>query len=113
MALKNDETPVGCVFVRDGEIIGRGMNDTNKSLNVRKADDLNPLGLTVSRALAMLSSSPSLRYSQSILSACFARRIFTLRLNHASCVRRPCDNMAFDQSTLDATTIDSEALVES
>ena len=33
MALKNDETPVGCVFVRDGEIIARGMNETNKSLN--------------------------------------------------------------------------------
>ncbi|KAI9826148.1 MAG: tRNA(adenine34) deaminase [Thelocarpon impressellum] len=28
-----DETPVGCVFVRGGEIIGRGMNDTNSSLN--------------------------------------------------------------------------------
>ena len=37
LALANDETPVGCVFVHDGEIIGRGMNDTNKSLNVRKA----------------------------------------------------------------------------
>ena len=34
-ALNHDETPVGCVFVRNGEIIGRGMNDTNRSLNVR------------------------------------------------------------------------------
>lgn len=33
LALASDETPVGCVFVKDGEIIGRGMNDTNKSLN--------------------------------------------------------------------------------
>lgn len=33
-ALRSDETPVGCVFVRDGQIIGRGMNDTNRSLNV-------------------------------------------------------------------------------
>lgn len=33
-ALQNDETPVGCVFVHNGEVIGRGMNDTNKSLNV-------------------------------------------------------------------------------
>jgi hypothetical protein len=34
LALETDETPVGCVFVRNGEVIGRGMNDTNKSLNV-------------------------------------------------------------------------------
>lgn len=33
-ALRSDETPVGCVFVYDGRIIGRGMNDTNRSLNV-------------------------------------------------------------------------------
>ncbi|KAF2097694.1 cytidine deaminase-like protein [Rhizodiscina lignyota] len=33
LALSNDETPVGCVFVHNGEIIGRGMNETNKSLN--------------------------------------------------------------------------------
>ena len=34
-ALASDETPVGCVFVYDGEIIGRGINGTNASLNVR------------------------------------------------------------------------------
>ena len=34
LALANDETPVGCVFVHGGRIIGRGMNDTNRSLNV-------------------------------------------------------------------------------
>ncbi|KZF22700.1 cytidine deaminase-like protein [Xylona heveae TC161] len=33
LAISNDETPVGCVFVHNGEIIGRGMNDTNRSLN--------------------------------------------------------------------------------
>ncbi|KAF8475565.1 tRNA-specific adenosine deaminase subunit TAD2 [Kalaharituber pfeilii] len=32
LALKTDEVPVGCVFVHKGEIIGRGMNDTNRSL---------------------------------------------------------------------------------
>jgi len=35
-ALASDETPVGCVFVRNGEIIGRGMNDTNRSMNVSR-----------------------------------------------------------------------------
>ena len=33
-ALASDEVPVGCVFVHEGQIIGRGMNDTNRSLNV-------------------------------------------------------------------------------
>ncbi|KAF2398344.1 cytidine deaminase-like protein [Trichodelitschia bisporula] len=33
LALATDETPVGCVFVHDGTVIGRGMNDTNRSLN--------------------------------------------------------------------------------
>ena len=33
-ALTCDETPVGCVFVHGDRVVGRGMNDTNKSLNV-------------------------------------------------------------------------------
>ena len=33
-ALQTDETPVGCVLVYDGKIVGSGMNDTNKSMNV-------------------------------------------------------------------------------
>ncbi|SMQ47282.1 unnamed protein product [Zymoseptoria tritici ST99CH_3D7] len=32
-ALASDETPVGCVFVHNGEVIGRGINGTNASLN--------------------------------------------------------------------------------
>ena len=37
-ALTVDETPVACVFVHDDQIIARGMNDTNRSLNVRPTD---------------------------------------------------------------------------
>ncbi|KIN07968.1 hypothetical protein OIDMADRAFT_37286 [Oidiodendron maius Zn] len=33
LALLGDETPVGCVFVHDGKIIGRGMNATNRTYN--------------------------------------------------------------------------------
>jgi len=33
-ALACDEVPVGCVFVNQDTVIGRGMNDTNRSLNV-------------------------------------------------------------------------------
>lgn len=32
-ALQSDETPVGCVFVHQNHIIGKGINDTNRSLN--------------------------------------------------------------------------------
>ena len=35
-ALAINEVPVGCVFVCDGQIIGRGRNDTNCSLNVSR-----------------------------------------------------------------------------
>lgn len=33
-ALETGETPVGGVLVYDGKIVGYGMNDTNKSMNV-------------------------------------------------------------------------------
>ena len=34
-ALASDEVPVGCVFVNHRRVIGQGMNDTNRSMNVR------------------------------------------------------------------------------
>lgn len=33
-ALRTNETPVGCVLVYEGKIVGSGMNDTNRSMNV-------------------------------------------------------------------------------
>ena len=33
LALATDETPVGCIFVHNGTIIGRGMNATNRTYN--------------------------------------------------------------------------------
>ncbi|KAF7712941.1 Cytidine deaminase-like protein [Penicillium ucsense] len=32
-ALEHGETPVGCVLVHNDKIVGRGMNDTNRSMN--------------------------------------------------------------------------------
>lgn len=60
-ALKTDEVPVGCVFVHNNQIIGRGKNDTNRSLCVCCPSLLTaplPRPWTtndVSRELAMLS----------------------------------------------------------
>lgn len=34
-ALHSGETPVGCVLVYNDQIVAWGMNDTNRSLNVR------------------------------------------------------------------------------
>jgi tRNA(Arg) A34 adenosine deaminase TadA len=41
LALASDETPVGCVFVHEGEVIGRGINGTNASLNVTSSLQTN------------------------------------------------------------------------
>jgi len=32
-ALRGGETPVACVLVHDGQVVAKGMNDTNRSLN--------------------------------------------------------------------------------
>jgi len=66
LALKSDETPVGCVFVKDGEIIGRGMNETNRTLN----------GTRHAEFVAILAFFPRIR------SASSARRTYMSRLSH-------------------------------
>lgn len=55
LALNSDETPVGCVFVHKGEVIGRGINGTNASLNVSR-----PTPGSFARAIP-LPPSPTLR----------------------------------------------------
>lgn len=50
-ALTADETPVGCVFVHDGKILGRGMNDTNRSLNVSRVPATSALALREDRLM--------------------------------------------------------------
>lgn len=40
-ALQTGETPVGCVLVYNGKIVGSGMNDTNRSMNVSALIVLN------------------------------------------------------------------------
>ena len=55
LALTSDETPVGCVFVKDGEIIGRGMNETNRTLNgTRHAEFVAIAGILSKNPLSIL-----------------------------------------------------------
>ncbi|KAL5114453.1 tRNA(adenine34) deaminase [Pleosporales sp. CAS-2024a] len=58
LALKSDETPVGCVFVKDGEIIGRGMNETNRTLNgTRHAEFVAIAGILSKHPIKILSDT--------------------------------------------------------
>lgn len=50
LALASDETPVGCVFVHEGEVIGRGINGTNASLNVLQPLLATPATLLLTRS---------------------------------------------------------------
>jgi tRNA-specific adenosine deaminase 2 len=55
LALKSDETPVGCVFVKDGDIIGRGMNETNRTLNgTRHAEFVAIAGILSKNSISIL-----------------------------------------------------------
>ncbi|KAF2843624.1 cytidine deaminase-like protein [Patellaria atrata CBS 101060] len=58
LALANDETPVGCVFVHNGKVIGRGMNDTNKSLNgTRHAEFIALAQILTSHPISILKET--------------------------------------------------------
>ncbi|KAI9743824.1 MAG: tRNA(adenine34) deaminase [Claussenomyces sp. TS43310] len=52
LALATDETPVGCVFVHNGQVIARGMNATNRTLNGTRHAEFMAIA-------SLLSSSPS------------------------------------------------------
>ncbi|KAF2803197.1 cytidine deaminase-like protein [Mytilinidion resinicola] len=58
LALSSDETPVGCVFVKDGAIIGRGMNETNKTLNgTRHAEFVALIQILSKHPISILQST--------------------------------------------------------
>lgn len=58
LALTSDETPVGCVFVKDGEIIGRGMNETNRTLNgTRHAEFVAIAGILSKNPISILNET--------------------------------------------------------
>ncbi len=43
-AYTENEVPVGCVFVHNDQIIARGMNNTNESLNATQHAEFNAIG---------------------------------------------------------------------
>ncbi|EUC37043.1 hypothetical protein COCCADRAFT_86663 [Bipolaris zeicola 26-R-13] len=58
LALKSDETPVGCVFVKDGQVIGRGMNETNRTLNgTRHAEFVAIAGILSEYPISVLNET--------------------------------------------------------
>ncbi|KNG49560.1 trna-specific adenosine deaminase subunit tad2 [Stemphylium lycopersici] len=58
LALTSDETPVGCVFVKDGDVIGRGMNETNRTLNgTRHAEFVAIAGILSKHPISILNET--------------------------------------------------------
>ncbi|KAL8939499.1 MAG: hypothetical protein Q9216_003327 [Gyalolechia sp. 2 TL-2023] len=57
-----DETPVGCVMIYQGQTIGRGMNDTNNSYNVRSPlNEMNKIDVEVS---ALIETKQGTRHAE-------------------------------------------------
>ena len=67
-ALTVNETPVGCVLVHNDQIVARGMNDTNRTMNVGTArlGTRRARALTRSRGHDTQNSSPSRKCSRAI-----------------------------------------------
>ena len=110
-ALASDETPVGCVFVHEGQIIGRGINGTNASLNVsldtmQRPETLPARGVNLYsyqfREHAMPSSWLSRRSCRSIHNQSSTRPISTLQSSHVSCADQLSDSMVSELCTLAA-----------
>ena len=66
LALLGDETPVGCVFVHDGKIIGRGMNATNRTYNGTRHAEF----IAINDILSQKDSNGLPLYTPEILADC-------------------------------------------
>ena len=49
IAYKENEVPIGCVFVKDGKVIAKGHNFTNASGNVGVHTWMEPVGYVARR----------------------------------------------------------------
>lgn len=126
-ALASDEVPVGCVFVHKDQIIGRGMNDTNRSLNVCSITNngiqqlsWNAIAWIIAcicyskeshRGPGTLNFWPSTPYSTIIHPPFFVKRVFMLLWNPALCVLQLSANFTSKPCITVAPTIVSAVLV--
>ena len=62
-ALQINETPVGCVFVHNGSIIGRGMNATNRTYNGTRHAEFMAISSILSEPASRSIPSPNERES--------------------------------------------------
>ncbi|KAK0105264.1 tRNA(adenine34) deaminase [Cadophora gregata] len=68
LALQTSETPVGCVFVHNGVIIGRGMNATNRTYNGTRHAEF--IGINEILTTPRVSGSEDMMYSPEVLKEC-------------------------------------------
>ncbi|PVH86316.1 cytidine deaminase-like protein [Cadophora sp. DSE1049] len=68
VALQTSETPVGCVFVHDGVIIGRGMNATNRTYNGTRHAEF--IGINEILTTPQTSDPGKMMYGPEILKEC-------------------------------------------
>jgi len=70
-ALATDETPVGCVFVHNGSIIGRGMNATNRTMNGTRHAEFMAIASILSPFPPPPASSPApQKFTAEVLKEC-------------------------------------------
>lgn len=68
LALQTSETPVGCVFVHNGVIIGRGMNATNRTYNGTRHAEF--IGINEILTTPHTSDPEKKKYGPEILKQC-------------------------------------------
>lgn len=76
-ALEHGETPVGCVLVHHDKIVGAGMNDTNKSMNVRRGSWTETSTLGTSSFFSILLIQCTLQVILLLREYCWTSACFT------------------------------------
>ncbi|PNS13814.1 hypothetical protein CAC42_3307 [Sphaceloma murrayae] len=87
LALRSDETPVGCVFVHDGKIIARGMNGTNATLNGTRHAEFVALSQIIAKyPLSILQQTDLYVTVEPCIMCASALRQFRIRAVYFGCL---------------------------
>ncbi|PSK42264.1 hypothetical protein B9Z65_4178 [Elsinoe australis] len=87
LALRSDETPVGCVFVRGGEVIARGMNGTNATLNGTRHAEFVALSQIIAKyPLSVLQETDLYVTVEPCIMCASALRQFRIRAVYFGCL---------------------------